>query len=70
MPRTSAKIVGEFKVPLPPLSEQQKIAAILSSFDDRLEAEKEHRSRLETVKKGLMQILLTGKKRVKVDGHE
>ncbi len=57
-------------LPEPPLSEQRQIAAILSSVDERLVAEREHRARLETVKRGLMQDLLTGKKRVKVDGYE
>ncbi len=58
------------KIPLAPFSEQRKIAAILSSVNERLVAEREHRSRLETVKKGLMQNLLTGKKRVKGDDYE
>jgi type I restriction enzyme S subunit len=48
----------------PPLPEQQKIASILSCIDDKLEIEKNEK--LELLKKGLMQVLLTGKVRVKV----
>jgi type I restriction enzyme S subunit len=57
-------IKGE--VPLPPLPEQQKIAAILSEADAKIEKEQTQKAQLEALKKGLMQQLLTGKKRVKV----
>lgn len=68
-PNLSAGIIKNMEIPHPPLPEQRKIAAILSTVDEKLEAEREHRARLETMKRGLMQDLLTGKKRVKVDGH-
>jgi len=54
------------KVPLPPLSEQQKIAEILSTIDKKLELERKRKEKLERIKKGLMNDLLTGRKRVKV----
>jgi len=60
----------KIKFAFPPFSEQRQIAAILSNVDDKLEAEREHRAQLETVKRGLMQDLLTGKVRVEVNGHE
>ncbi|MEM4255328.1 MAG: restriction endonuclease subunit S [Candidatus Norongarragalinales archaeon] len=50
-------------VPLPPLPEQQKIAEILSVEDAKIEAEVEKKKQLETLKKGLMQDLLTGRVR-------
>ncbi|MDA9107305.1 restriction endonuclease subunit S [Flavobacteriaceae bacterium] len=50
----------------PPSKEQQKIAAILSEADAKIEKEQEQKAQLELLKKGLMQQLLTGKKRVKV----
>ena len=37
MPRTSWKQLGEFKFSLPPISEQRKIATILSSVDDAID---------------------------------
>ena len=54
------------KIPLPKLSEQKKIAKILSSIDDEVERESDHKERLELLKRGLMQVLLTGRLRVKV----
>jgi len=58
--------VKKSKIPLPSLSEQQKIAEILSTVDKKLELEKKRKEKLERIKKGLMEELLTGKKRVKV----
>jgi len=55
------------KIPLPPLPEQRRIAEILSAADRKLELERRRKEKLERVKKGLMNELLTGKKRVKND---
>ncbi|MCX5884637.1 MAG: restriction endonuclease subunit S [Proteobacteria bacterium] len=57
-----------FAIPLPPPSEQQQIADILSSLDSQIEQETRHKEQLESLKKGLMQVLLTGKIRVKMLG--
>ncbi|MBP7794782.1 MAG: restriction endonuclease subunit S [Candidatus Saccharicenans sp.] len=57
----------KISLPLPPLPEQQKIAEILSSVDKRIETLRKRKERLEKVKKGLMEDLLTGKKRVKLE---
>ncbi len=54
------------QIPLPPLPEQQKIAEILSSIDQKIELEQKRKAKLERVKRGLMNDLLTGRKRVKV----
>jgi type I restriction enzyme, S subunit len=54
-------------LPLPPLHEQQKIAEILSAVDERLELLRKRKERLERVKKGLMNDLLTGRKRVRLE---
>jgi type I restriction enzyme S subunit len=51
--------------PQPPLPEQRKIAKILSGVDEKIEMEKKRKERLEELKTGLMQVLLTGKVRVK-----
>lgn len=69
IPHISAKDIKEYKIPLPPLFEQQKIASILSSVDEKLEAERKQLKQLKTLKKGLMQDLLTGKVRVEVDAN-
>ena len=55
-----------FMLPLPLVNEQKKIADILTSIDDEVEKEMNHKEQLETLKKGLMQVLLTGKLRVAV----
>ncbi|WMT53234.1 restriction endonuclease subunit S [Ferroplasma acidiphilum] len=60
---------GELKqalIALPPLPEQQKIAEILSTVDNKLELLANKREKLDVLKKGLMNDLLTGKVRVKV----
>jgi len=57
----------KFKIPLPPLSEQKKIADILSTVNERMELLKEKKEKLDRVKKGLMNDLLTGKRRVKIN---
>ena len=53
-------------IPFPSLPEQQKIAEILSTVDKRLELLRNKKEKMERVKKGLMNDLLTGKRRVKV----
>ena len=58
--------VAKLKIPIASKLEQQKIAAILSEADAKIEKEQTQKTQLEALKKGLMQQLLTGKKRVKV----
>ena len=60
----NATTLQKVMVLIPPLHEQQKIAEILSTLDERLELLRERKERLERVKKGLMGDLLTGRKRV------
>ena len=59
MPRTSWKQLGEFTFLLPPLSEQRKIAAILSAVDDAIEKTQAVIDQAQIVKRGLMQELFT-----------
>ena len=51
------------KVPLPPLPEQLKIAKILSTWDTAIATLEQLIAAKEIFKQGLMQVLLTGKKR-------
>jgi len=62
----NATNLKKFKIPIPPLDEQQKIAKILSTVDRKLEVERKRREKLEKVKRGLMDLLLTGKIRVMI----
>jgi len=65
-PLMTQAIVYSIYIPLPPFSEQQKIVEILSTVDKKIATEKKRKEKLERIKKGLLQDLLTGKKRVKV----
>jgi len=51
-------------IPIPSLPEQQKIVQILSEVDKKLESLRDRKEKLERIKKGLMNDLLTGKVRV------
>jgi type I restriction enzyme S subunit len=53
-----AKLV-ELRIPLPPLAEQKKIAAILSSVDEAIRANEAVIEQTRRVKEGLLQELLT-----------
>ena len=54
-------------IKLPPMEEQKKIAAVLSAADKEISALQQKLDRLKQEKKALMQQLLTGKRRVKVE---
>ncbi len=66
-PKLNQSDAKKIKIPLPPLHEQQKIAEILSTVDKKLELERKRKEKLERIKKGLMNDLLTGRKRVNVE---
>ncbi|WP_035098289.1 restriction endonuclease subunit S [Anoxybacillus tepidamans] len=57
----------ELMIALPPIDEQKKIGEILYNYDKKIDHEKRWKNQLQTIKKALMQVLLTGKVRVKVD---
>lgn len=59
-----------FPFMLPPMEEQQKIAAVLSLADREIEALQSKLTALKQEKKALMQQLLTGKRRVLVHTKE
>ena len=59
-----------FSFSLPTLMEQQKIAAVLSAADAEMSMLEKKLACLKEEKKALMQQLLTGKRRVKVESEE
>nr|WP_305147722.1 restriction endonuclease subunit S [Anoxybacillus gonensis] len=65
------KIEDWFKriIALPPLEEQKQIANTLSSIEQSILKNQKYLEQLQTIKKALMQVLLTGKVRVKVDNE-
>ena len=66
-PAINSKDVKELTILAPPLSEQQKIASILSSIDKRISQKSSKLHQTQSLKKSLMQDLLTGKVRVTVN---
>ncbi|EGR3413015.1 restriction endonuclease subunit S [Vibrio parahaemolyticus] len=66
----SYKYFSEIKLPQPSLKEQQKIASVLTASDKEIELLEVKLAHFKREKKALMQQLLTGKRRVKVDGME
>jgi len=54
----------EMQIPLPSLPEQNRIAEILSQIDETIEKEQKYKEKLERIKQGIMEDLLTGKVRV------
>ena len=65
-PKLALTRIRTFQIPKPPIQEQQKIADILTSVDDKIEVLSEKKTTYQELKKGLMQQLLTGKVRVRV----
>ena len=52
------------KISVPPINEQIRIVSILSEVDEKIEEHENKKQKLEELKKGLMQQLLTGRIRV------
>lgn len=62
--RVPADSISTYKIAIPPLPEQQKIAEIISTWDKAIEKQSQLIEKLELRKKGLMQQLLTAKRRL------
>ncbi|MBP98338.1 hypothetical protein CMK18_20500 [Candidatus Poribacteria bacterium] len=67
MPALNFSSLSKIRIFIPPLAEQQKIADILTSIDDSIQQQQRELQQTQNLKKSLMQDLLTGKVRVKVD---
>jgi restriction endonuclease S subunit len=57
----------KFPVILPSYQEKQRIVNVLLTVDKKLEIERKEKAKLEKIKQGLMDLLLTGKIRIKVN---
>lgn len=64
MPRADWSVVSGIQLPLPPLPEQEKIAAALTVTDNEIVTLRKSLEQLQLQKRGLMQKLLTGAVRV------
>ena len=63
-PRINMGEISKFKIAIPKLYEQTKIASILLKVDSKIEEYENKKIMFEELKKGLMQQLLTGKTRI------
>ena len=64
--RVSLTEIRKIRLPMLPLKEQKRIATILHNIETNIIEEENNMRHLEYLKKALMQVLLTGKVRVKV----
>ena len=65
-PHIYPKDIEVIKIKVPDIDEQQKIATVLTNADKEIELLEQQLADLQQEKKALMQVLLTGKKRVVV----
>ena len=63
-PHLNVSEVGEFMIPLPPVSEQESMASVWRSYLNRISQERNIADQLRSLKSGLMDDLLTGRVRV------
>ena len=63
-PHVHPKDVYPMKIHIPSIKEQNAIASVLVNADKEIEIQKQKLAAMQAQKKGLMQVLLTGKKRV------
>lgn len=64
--RVSPTETNQWKIAVPPIPEQKKIASILTSVDEVIQKNRQKLHQTQSLKKSLMQDLLTGKVRVEV----
>jgi type I restriction enzyme S subunit len=60
----SQHATGNFNTILPPILEQEAIAAALSDMDTEISALERRRDKIKAIKQGMMQVLLTGRVRL------
>jgi len=65
--RLNPNLLYKVKIPVPTIKEQQKIGKVLSAADQTIRVLQQKLDHLKKEKKALMQQLLTGKCRVKID---
>lgn len=63
----SLKSIRSTPIPTPPISEQIEISSVVTSIDKKITAHQQKLSKTQSLKKSLMQDLLTGKVRVQVN---
>jgi type I restriction enzyme S subunit len=67
MPSLNTKILSDVAIPLPPLPVQRRIAHILGSFDEQIEALRQQNATLEATARALFEEWFV---RFRYPGHE
>jgi type I restriction enzyme S subunit len=67
VPIIKKSLFEKFLIKIPKFEEQNSIANILSEFDNKIDLHKMQKEHYKNIKYGLMNDLLTGKKRVKIN---
>ena len=67
MVKINQTILGSVVIPIPSLEEQNKITEKIHSVTEKIKTEKNIKKKIEEAKKGLMQVLLSGRVRVRLD---
>jgi len=65
-PALNTQQVSRIVIPVPSVFEQKKIANVLCTLDRRLEQLRRKKGKFEKIKRGLMNNLLTGRRRVRI----
>jgi len=65
-PQLSVKDIKELLIYKLPLNEQKEITSIIRQMTEEIEFQRNKKQKLERIRKGLMEDLLTGKKRIKI----
>ena len=63
-PEVSAESIRKTAIKIPNVNEQNAIASVLVNADNEIEIQKQKLTAMQEQKKGLMQVLLTGKRRI------
>jgi type I restriction enzyme S subunit len=63
-PQIGLRQVRNIPLPIPPVSEQERIVEVVEAHTGVRTANQDHREKLQNLKTGLMQDLLTGRVRV------
>ena len=64
MLNVNQEVLKQLRIQVPPSNEQQRIEDLVEGHEERLNAERDYRGKLGSLKVGLMQDLLTGRVRV------
>jgi len=70
MPAINFEFLSKLLISYPSIKNQNKIAELLKNLDNKIETEQKQLAKLQKLKQGLMQDLLTGKKEVEPDKED